>query len=123
MINLSQTISVAGWTVTALVDDDYHLNVYVEAEYEQLQVVDVSERGPMPKVRKGTLERMVLPAAWVVRILADHDDPDAVLIQAINMDCKTIHQIDTGQGDGDGEQLAMRFTTPKIEQAYLHSLN
>lgn len=39
------------------------------------------------------------------------DDPNGV-----------INQIDTGQGDGDGEQLALRFTTAKLETDYQHTV-
>ena len=52
-----------GWNVELLVDDDGHLNVYIEN---------------------------------------DHDS--------------TINEVWTGQGDGQqGEQMALRFTTPTIE--------
>lgn len=53
-----------GWSVGLVVDDDGHLNVYV-----------------------------------------DHDDGSEIV------------EIDTGQGDGDGEQYATRFTTEATERA------
>jgi hypothetical protein len=58
-----KTIYLENWRISILVDDDHHLNVYI-----------------------------------------DNEDSD------------TISTIETGQGDGVGEQLALRFTTPEIEQ-------
>lgn len=54
-----------GWLLTPIVDDDGHLNIYIE-----------------------------------------------------NMDGTSVEEIDTGQGTGRGEQLAIRLTTSGIEQDY-----
>jgi len=54
-----------GWKVVTEVDDDGHLNIYIENKF--------SDR---------------------------------------------IDEIESGRGDGDGEQLASRYTTPRIEDKH-----
>jgi hypothetical protein len=46
------------------------------------------------------------------------DDDEHLNIYLTNKDDDTIHEIETGQGDGAGEQLALRFTTPAIEERW-----
>lgn len=58
---------------------------------------------------------------WKVTIIEDDDKHLNIYIEANNV--TDIHEIETGQGDGkEGEQLALRFTTDKIEKEYKESL-
>jgi len=58
---------------------------------------------------------VTLGNGWMVTSLVDDDGHLNVYI--LNMFCDEIEKINTGQGDGHGEQLAMRFTTDVIEEA------
>ncbi|MHA2063237.1 MAG: hypothetical protein ACXABY_02530 [Candidatus Thorarchaeota archaeon] len=53
-------------------------------------------------------------AGWLVHILKDDDDHLNLYIE--NKYSEEIIIVDTGQGDGKDEQLALRFTTAKIER-------
>lgn len=50
---------------------------------------------------------------WIINICIDDDNHLNIYLE--NAYNESINQIDTGQGDGDSEQLALRFTTPTIE--------
>jgi hypothetical protein len=51
---------------------------------------------------------------WDVTLIVDEDGHLNVYV--LNNNSEEVTEIETGQGDGvDGEQLALRFTTPKIE--------
>jgi len=55
---------------------------------------------------------------WKIEVITDDDNHLNIYIE--NMDeSNTVLEIDTGQGSGRGEQLALRFTTPEIEKAYV----
>jgi hypothetical protein len=60
-----------------------------------------------------------LDSGWVVRIIVDDDGHLNIYIT--NTDCQEIFEIDTGQGSGINEQLALRFTTNEIEGDYATS--
>jgi hypothetical protein len=63
------------------------------------------------------MNEIVTKSGWRVKVLEDDDNHLNIYIE--NEDETTIHDIDTGQGDGtEGEQLALRFTTDDIERAY-----
>ena len=50
-------------------------------------------------------------------------DPDGHLnIYITNVDNSRVIEIESGQGNGEGEQLALRFTTQQIEDEYLEEL-
>lgn len=53
---------------------------------------------------------------WNVNAIVDDDGHLNVYIT--NDYDSNIIEIETGQGDGQNEQMAVRFTTPKIEQRY-----
>lgn len=56
---------------------------------------------------------------WVVTLLVDDDGHLNVYITNDFCD-EDIMEIESGQGDGTvGDQLALRFTTTEIEQAYI----
>jgi hypothetical protein len=50
---------------------------------------------------------------WRITIIEDDDKHLNIYITTV--DEQDVIQIYTGQGDGIGEQLALRFTTPQIE--------
>ena len=61
-------------------------------------------------------QRHFLTGGWTVHLYVDNDNHLNVYI--LNSDSDIIHQIETGQGDGENEQFALRFTTEEIEQKY-----
>jgi len=50
---------------------------------------------------------------WSVELLVDDDGHLNVYIE--NDNDSTVNEVWTGQGDGQDEQMALRFTTPTIE--------
>ena len=60
-------------------------------------------------------ERIII-ANWDLCVLTDTDGHLNIYIT--NLECDVVTEIETGQGDGVGEQLALRFTTDKIEKDY-----
>lgn len=53
---------------------------------------------------------------WEISILEDDDGHLNIYVQ--NLKSNTVINTDTGQGDGtSGEQYAIRFTTPEIEES------
>jgi len=57
-----------------------------------------------------------LDFGWNIHTIVDEDGHLNVYIT--NDDNSDILEIDTGQGNGKGEQLALRFTTLQIEEDY-----
>lgn len=57
-----------------------------------------------------------LTNGWIIN--ADVDDDNHLNIYITNELSDRIYEIDTGQGNGIYEQLALRFTTKKIEDDY-----
>ena len=55
-------------------------------------------------------------SGWNITCLIDDDNHLNIYIT--NEFSNEIYEIETGQGDGIGEQLAQRFTTKKIEDDY-----
>ena len=60
---------------------------------------------------------MKLKNGWNVGVLVDDDGHLNIYITC--QDGSDIKAIDTGQGDGHGEQLAYRLTTDRIEAIYI----
>ena len=56
----------------------------------------------------------LLPDGWKVELLVDDDGHLNVYIENVFSDL--IEEIETGQGNGIGEQKALRFTTTDIEE-------
>ena len=54
---------------------------------------------------------------WDVAVVVDDDSH--LNIYVTNRKSSTMFEVDTGQGDGEGEQLAFRVTTPEIEKEAL----
>ena len=61
--------------------------------------------------------RINLKGGWVLHCLVDEDGHLNVYIE--NLRDEVVTEIPTGQGDGDKEQFALRFTTPLIEGQYI----
>ena len=53
---------------------------------------------------------------WNVKAVVDSDGHLNLYIT--NTESRLVNEIETGQGDGDGEPFALRFTTPLIETDY-----
>ena len=53
---------------------------------------------------------------WNVKAMVDSDGHLNLYIT--NTESRLVNEIETGQGDGDGEPFALRFTTPLIENNY-----
>lgn len=56
---------------------------------------------------------------WHVQVVVDTDGHLNICIE--NEDGTEIEEVETTQGDGDGEPLALRFTTRGLEERYLAS--
>lgn len=60
--------------------------------------------------------KLVLPNGWELVALVDEDAHLNIYVE--NDDKSDIVEVDTGQGDGVGEQLAIRLSTGAIEDEY-----
>ncbi len=58
--------------------------------------------------------RINLCRGWIVQCLVDDDGHLNIFVE--NLISKIVTEISTGQGDGENEQFALRFTTPHIER-------
>lgn len=61
-----------------------------------------------------------LDYGWTIHTVVDSDGHLNLYIE--NDDASKIIEVETGQGDGDHEQMALRFTTQQIEDEYLEKL-
>jgi hypothetical protein len=61
-----------------------------------------------------------LDYGWDIQTVVDPDGHLNVYIT--NEDNSRVFEIETGQGGGDGEQMALRFTTQQIEDEHLEEL-
>lgn len=59
--------------------------------------------------------RCVYSNGWDVEVIVDDDGHLNIYIER-KEDKSKIYEIETGQGDGNGEQLAIRITTDQLEK-------
>ena len=62
------------------------------------------------------ITNIITDAGWQVEVLVDEDGH--LNLYVTNRDCVNVDEVDTGQGDGRGEQYALRCTTSAIEKRH-----
>jgi hypothetical protein len=93
-------------------DDD---TPYTETPWEPNKPSPKSESEKLPTPTTN-ISATVQVGNW--NVCSCVDDDGHLNVYVTNAECDTIGEIETGQGNGEGEQYATRYTTDRIESDY-----